>query len=258
MLALTREISTSLARCELTHIARMPIDVARACEQHAAYERALQSCGCTVCRLPADASMPDSVFIEDTAVVVPELAVIARPGAPSRRAETVAVAAALETVRPLAAIEEPGTLDGGDVLVSGRTVFVGQSNRTNSEAVSQLRVLLAPYGYQVRPVQPHGCLHLKSAVTTVSAAAVLINPAWVSPREFSEVDVIEVAPEEPGAANVVSIDGRVIASAAYPRTIERLARRGVDVLVVDASELAKAEGALTCCSLLVTSHSVIA
>lgn len=252
MLAFTREISASLARCELTHLARAPIDLDRARAQHAAYERALETCGCTVRRLPADDSMPDSVFIEDTAVVLPELAVLTRPGAASRRGETAAVRDALAPLRPLAAIEAPGTLDGGDVLVRGRSVFVGHSTRTNAGGIAQLRMLLAPYGYTVVTLETRGCLHLKSAVTAIDPSTVLVNPSWVSPELFSEFDVIAVAPEEPGAANVVSINGRVIAASAYPRTIERLIGRGLDVLAVDASELAKAEGALTCGSILVS------
>ncbi len=252
MIALTRQISPSLSRCELTHVERTPIDYERACAQHAAYERALTSCGCTVRRLAADDSMPDSVFIEDTAVAVEEVAVMMRPGASSRRPETAAVRDALARLRPLADIEEPGTVDGGDVLVIGRCVFVGLSTRTNEAGIFQLESLLSPYGYDVTAIQTQGCLHLKSAVTAVTGSAVLLNPSWVSPDRFAAYDVIEVAPEEPGAANVVGINGRVIASAAYPRTVERLTRRGLDVLTVDASELAKAEGALTCCSILLS------
>ncbi len=252
MLALTREISPSLARCELTHLARTPIDLERARGQHAAYERALEACGCAVRRLPSDEMMPDAVFIEDTAVVVSDLAVMTRPGAASRRIETSAVRNALAQLRPLADIEAPGTVDGGDVLVMGRTVFVGLSSRTNGDGVMQLESLLSRHGYHVVPLQTRGCLHLKSAVAAVAAEAVLCNPAWIAADAFSAYDVIEVAPEEPGAANVVRVNDRVIAAEAYPRTIERLMRRGVNVLTVDASELAKAEGALTCCSILLS------
>lgn len=252
MFALTREISASLVRCELTYLARTPIDVGRALAQHAAYERALETCGCIVRRLPADDSMPDSVFIEDTALVVPELAVIARPGVSSRRAETAAVAAALAGLRPLAVIEAPGTLDGGDVLVVGRSVFVGASTRTNADGARQLRMLLAPHGYRVTTLETSGCLHLKSAVTAIDAETVIVNPLWVPAEPFAAFDRVEVATGEPQAANVVSVNGRVIAAAAYPRTLERLAHRGIDIVTVEASELAKAEGALTCCSLLVS------
>ena len=252
LLALTREISASLVRGELTHLARAPIDVDRASAQHAAYERALETCGCTVRRLPADDSMPDAVFIEDTAIVVPELAVIARSGAVSRRAETAAVTEDAGRLRPLTVIEEPGTLDGGDVLVVGRSVFVGRSTRTNADGVRQLRMLLAPHGYQVTALETRGCLHLKSAVTAIDQTTVIVNPEWVAAEPFAAFDRVEVAAGEPHAANVVGVNGRVLAAAAYPRTLERLAQRGIEVVTVDASELAKAEGALTCCSILVS------
>ena len=252
MLALTRGISSAIGRCQLTHQAREPIDLLLARTQHDEYERALQSLGCDVRRLDSDETMPDSVFIEDTAVVLPEIAVIARPGAESRRLEVDAVAAALEPLRRLVHIGAPGTLDGGDVLVIGRTVFVGRSTRTSDSGIEQLRAAVAPFGYAVEPVSTSGCLHLKSAVTCVDARTVLINPLWVSREPFQTFRQIDVDPGEPGAANLVSIGQGVIAAAAYPRTRTRLEEHGVHVTCVDASELAKAEGALTCCSLLVS------
>jgi len=252
MLALTRDISSAIGSCQLTHQAREPIDLSLARAQHEEYERALQSLGCDVRRLSADETMPDSVFIEDTAVVLPEIAVIARPGAESRRTEVDAVAAALEPLRRLVHIAAPGTLDGGDVLVIGRTIFVGRSTRTNDFGVEQLRAAAAPFGYAVEPISTSGCLHLKSAVTLVDARTVLINPQWVSREPFEVYRQIDVGLDEPGAANVVAVGDRVIASAAFPRTCARLAEHGLRVTRVDATELAKAEGALTCCSLLVS------
>lgn len=252
MLALTRDISSAIGSCQLTHQTRESIDLPLACAQHEEYERALRSLGCDVRRLTADETMPDSVFIEDTAVVLPEIAIIARPGAESRRAEVDAVAAALEPLRRLVHIAAPGTLDGGDVLVIGRTIFVGRSIRTNDSAVEQLRAAAAPFGYAVEPVSASGCLHLKSAVTLVDARTVLINPNWVSREPFQVFRQIDIDPGEPGAANIVAIGDGVIASAAFPGTCARLEGHGVRVTRVDASELAKAEGALTCCSILVS------
>ena len=152
MIAITRDVSPAMARCELTHRPRVPIDVGRAAEQHAGYERALTRLGCSVVRLGASAEMPDCVFVEDAAVVLDEMAVIARPGAASRRAETAAVADALRSHRPLARIEAPATLDGGDVLAAGRSIFIGRSSRTNDAAAAQMQALTAPFGYTVRPV----------------------------------------------------------------------------------------------------------
>lgn len=252
MLALTREISSAVGLCQLTHLAREPIDLSLARVQHQEYERALASLGCTVRRLPADETMPDSVFIEDTAVVLPEIAILARPGAESRRLEVSAVAAALEPMRGLVHIGSPGTLDGGDVLVVGRTIFVGRSTRTNDAGVEQLRAAVAPFGYAVDPVSTSGCLHLKSAVTAIDERTVVINPRWVSRQPFEACRQIDVDPSEPGAANVVSVGGEVIAAVSFPRTCARLEEHGIRVIRVDASELAKAEGALTCCSILVS------
>lgn len=251
--ALTREVSAAIADCELTHQTRVPIDFAAARAQHAAYERALTDAGYRVDRLPTTADLPDSVFIEDIAIVVDELAVITRPGAESRRAEIPVVAAALAKHRPLAAVEAPGTVDGGDVLRVGKRLFVGVSTRTNLEGVAQLRRLLAPFEYTVDEVVVHGCLHLKSAVTAASDNVVVVNPAWISPAAFAGFERIAVDPRESMAANVVRLADRLIVAASFPRTAERLAARGFRVVAVDASELAKAEGAVTCCSVLVDS-----
>ena len=250
ILALTRSVSPAMASCELTHLERVPIDPAVATRQHQRYEEALARLGCRVEQVAAAPAFPDSVFIEDTAVVVDELAVMARPGAASRQAEVDGVADALRRYRPLAAITAPGTLDGGDVLRVGRMVCVGQSGRTNDEGIGQLRAHLAPHGYEVRAVRPTGCLHLKTAVTAVSDAAVLLNPEWISPALFDGFDVIAVDREEPFAANVVRVGSALLTASAFPATRRVLEQRGLEVAVVDVSELAKAEGAVTCCSIL--------
>jgi len=252
LLALTRDVSPAMASCELTHLARVPIDPSVAASQHHQYEQALERLGCRVEQVAPAPALPDSVFIEDTAVVVDELAVMSRPGAESRRAEVEGVADALRRYRPLAAITAPGTLDGGDVKRTGRVLYVGQSGRTNEEGIEQLRAHLAPFGYAVRAVRPTGCLHLKTAVTAVSDSAVLLNPEWISPAFFDGLDVITIDPMEPFAANVVRVGNAVLTASAFPRTRRILEARGVEVHVVDVSELAKAEGAVTCCSILLS------
>lgn len=249
-LALTRAISPRLADCELTHLDRAPISVARAEAQHLAYEAALRSLGCDVRRVDPAPDHADSVFIEDTAVVFDEIAVITRPGAESRRAETVGVERALAPLRPLTHIVSPGTLDGGDVLVIGRRVFVGRTGRTNDAGIAQLRAALAPHGYTVDAAEVTGCLHLKTAVTAIDDRTVLVNPSWVDARAFAPAKVIEVDPAEPMGANVLRIGTRLLYGGDYPRTLERLRAHGAEVTTVDASELAKAEGAVTCCSLV--------
>jgi dimethylargininase len=252
--ALTRDVSAAIARCELTHLERAPIDFEIARRQHEAYERTLSDLGCTVHRLaagPGDDDMPDSVFIEDTAVVFRELAIVTRPGAPSRRIETAAVAAALAHHRALRHIEPPGTLDGGDVLVVSRRVFVGSSARTNRDGVDQISRILTPLGYAVEPVEVRGCLHLKSAVSALDGGTLLINREWTDASRFAEFDLIDVDPSEPFAANVLRIGDRVVCPSEYPRTCGRLRRRGLHVRAVAAGELAKAEGGVTCCSLII-------
>ena len=252
LIAITRAVSDSLANCELTHLARVPIDVARAREQHEAYEAALAELGCRVMQLSSADNMPDSVFIEDTAVVLDELAVIARPGAGSRRGEVDVVAGMLWPFRRTVPIELPGTLDGGDVLVAGQTIFVGRSSRTNDAGIEQLATICAPAGYVVRPVVVSGCLHLKSAVTALSERELLVNPAWIDATQFRRYDIMEVAKGEDGAANVARIGDHLLAAAAFPRTNAMLEARSHRVVTVDVSELAKAEGAVTCCSLIFT------
>jgi dimethylargininase len=239
--ALTRPVPPTLANCELTHLAREPIDVARAAAQHAGYESLLEELGCVVRHLPLRAALADSVFVEDTAIVTDTIAVIARPGAASRRPETEDVAAALRDYRELAFIEAPGTVDGGDVLRVGGRWFVGRSSRTNDEGIRQLRTFIP-----AEIVDFRGCLHLKSAVTAIGDDSVIVNPDWVDPIWPH----IAVDPGEPFAANVLLL-GEIVVSGEYPRTVERLRRAGRNVRTVDASELAKAEGGVTCCSIIV-------
>jgi dimethylargininase len=250
IIALTREVSPAIEHCELTHLERTAIDPALAAAQHDAYEKSLVDAGCMVQRIDATSDMPDSVFIEDTAVVFDEVAIIARPGAPPRRAETNAVEKALANHRPVRRVESPGTLDGGDVLHVGGTVFVGRSTRTNAAAIEQLRSVLAPLGYDVRVVDVRRCLHLKSAVTSVADDALLINREWVRESELAGFDLVEIHPAEPFGANALRVDDRVIFAEAFPRTRERMERRGIRVDTVDVSELAKAEGGVTCCSII--------
>ncbi len=248
--AVTRTVSSSFDRCELTHVDRTPIDVGRAREQHEAYEAALAACGCEIHRLPEAPELPDAVFVEDTAVVVDELAVLTRPGAVSRRGELPAVAEALSRWRALVRIEAPATLDGGDVLRVGRTLWVGRSSRTDEGGIGQLRAALEPHGYRVAGVDVGGCLHLKTAVTALSDDLLLVNPEWVDPAAFGGLEWIAVDEAEPFAANALRIGERVVYPAAFPRTARRIRERGIELVEVDVSELARAEGAVTCCSIL--------
>ena len=250
--AITRQVSPRFAECEITHIERTPIDLDRARAQHGGYVHALKSLGCEVIELPAEPHLPDSVFVEDTAVILPEVAVITRPGADSRKPETESIARALAPLRKLVHVREPATVDGGDVLVVGRKIFVGLSTRSNRDAIDQLQTLLEKYGYSVLGVQLHDCLHLKSAVTRVDDETLLINKNWVDTSHFVGFDLIEVDPSEPYAANCLPVENTIIFPTAFPGTRARLEARGTVICGMDVSELAKAEGAVTCCSLIIT------
>jgi dimethylargininase len=249
--AITREVSAGFAACELTHLDRVPIDVEVARAQHRLYERALADAGYLVEHLAADADMADSVFVEDIAVVFDELAILTRPGAESRRREMPAIAAALARYRLLQAIQPPGTIDGGDVLVAGRRVFIGRSSRTNDSAIGQMRSILGVFGYGVCATDVRGCLHLKSAVTSLGDHRLLINREWIDPATFDGFTLVDVASDEATAANALRLADRVVVAKAFPRTANRIAALGLRVELVEASELAKAEGAVTCCSLII-------
>ena len=252
LIAVTRAVSPTLPDCELTHRPREPINVANAVAEHAMYEEALRSLGATVIRAPDEPALPDAVFVEDAAIVLDEVAVMTRPGAPSRRRETASLAKVLSKYRPLQQIQQPGTLDGGDVLRVGRTLYVGLSTRTNRAAIADLETLLGEWDYEVSPVPLNGCLHLKSAATQVGENLLLINEGMVSPECFGPIDRVTVAPEEPDGANALWIGGGVVYPAHYPRTAERLDRAGVRVVEVPGTEVAKAEGGVTCCSVVFT------
>ena len=250
MIAITRDVARTIQQAELTFSERERIDYTLAVSQHEEYRKLLSSLGCEVVVLPADDRHPDCVFIEDTAIVLDDLAVILRPGAESRRGETGPVTAALARYRPLAYIEAPATIDGGDVLVLDDRIYAGLSTRTNDDAIDQLR---RHTRREVIGVPVNGILHLKSAVTRVSRDTLLINRAFVDASIFAGWKLIDVDPEEPSAANALLAGEVVVFPAELPRTRARLEASGLDVRTVAQSELAKAEGGVTCCSLLVRS-----
>jgi dimethylargininase len=249
-IALTRQVGPAINQCELTHIAREPIDFKRACAQHQQYEDALRSLGMQVISLQAEPDLPDSVFVEDVALVLDECAIMLNPGAATRRSEAASVEVALAPYRDIFRIRPPATIDGGDILRIGRTVTIGISSRSTWAAIEQMKAMLAPHNYQVREVNVSGCLHLKSAVTQVSEGMLLINPEWVSREEFPGMDFIEVDPAEPYAGNAVLVGDTILYPSSFPRTQAKLQAAGIRMLIVAADELAKAEGAVTCCSLI--------
>jgi dimethylargininase len=246
--AITRAVSPAINRCELTFLDRQEIDVAKAAQQHRRYELCLASLGVVVVPLPAEPDLPDSVFVEDPAVVVDELAVMARMGAESRRKESELLARTLEVYRPLNWIEAPGTLEGGDVVRAGRRVFAGRSSRTNEDGIRQLAELLDFCEYSVTPVDVHGCLHLKSACCALDSGTLLVNRAWIDPAPLEGLRLIDV--EEPWSADVLAIGETVLMPAGFPETRRKLEASGWKVETVDVSELQKAEAGVTCMSVI--------
>ena len=251
-IAITREVSPRFNECELTHIERTPINVEVARAQHHEYVNALAKTGCEVIELPAENDLPDSVFVEDIAFILPEVAVITRPGADSRKPETDSIIRALTPLRALLHVSAPATVDGGDVLVLGKSIYVGLSTRSNPAAIRQLQGLLNEYGYKVIGAEMTDCLHLKTAVTRVDDSTLLINMNWVSAAYFTGYDLIEVDPAEPFAANCLPLNGQIIYPTSFPKTRARLEARGYNIQAVTVDELAKAEGAVTCCSLIIS------
>ncbi len=250
LIAITREVSRSINQCELTHLSRQPIDLERARSQHNQYRAALGQLGLAVLSLPEEPTLADSVFVEDTALVLDECAIITRPGAASRQPEIESIAWALKPYRKLFFIEEPARVDGGDILRVGRDIYIGLSTRSDPNAAEQIQSFLEPYGYKVNVITVRDCLHLKSAVTQVAANTLLLNPAWVEARDFAGMKSIEIDPAEPYAANAVLIGETLLYPRAFPKTRKRLEDAGIPMLLVEADELAKAEGAVTCCSLI--------
>ncbi len=250
--AIVREVSATIGDCELTFLPRVKIDSGVLRQQHQQYEAALWSLGCEVVTVPTESSLPDSVFIEDTAIVLDEVAVLCRPGAESRRPEVAGVGNILQKYRVIASIQPPGTLDGGDLLRVGKLIFAGLSTRSNQSGIEQLRQIVADYGYLVKTIEISECLHLKSAVSEIAPGSLLINPDWISRSALGDFELIDVDSEEPHSANALIVGQGVIYPSSFPRTLEKLLSRGIAVTPVDISELQKAEGSVTCCSLILS------
>ncbi len=248
--AITRAVSPAIVSCELSFIDRKPIALATAQEQHQAYEKLLEKLGARVISLPAEPDLPDSMFVEDPAIVLDELAVILPLGTATRRREAPSLAQALARFRKLEHVSLPGTLEGGDVLGIGRQLFAGLTQRSNAEGIRQLAAILAPHNYEVIAVPVTGCLHLKSAVTHLGRNTLLANRRWFDTKPLLGHAWIDVDPTEPHAANALALGGTIIFPASFPRTRARIEARGFHVTPLDISELQKAESGLTCSSLI--------
>jgi len=249
MVAVTRELSLSIAECQLTYLTRAGIDYEAAARQHREYVSILQQLGLEVIVLPSEASMPDAVFVEDTALLLDEVAVLTRPCSVRQR-ETLSVKMILERYRQVIEMECGSSLEGGDVIRNGRYLYVGQSTRTNRAGFEELCSIAAPYSYRVIPVDVRHCLHLSTAVSYLGDDTFLLNPDWVDKSLFAQYSVLETPPAEPWAANVLSIGGSIIIPSAFPATCELLERAGHSVKQVVVDELLKAEAGVTCMALV--------
>lgn len=252
MIALTHAPSPNLQVCERTYVSHAAIDHARAVAQHAEYRRILEQCGAEVKTLDVSPELPDSVFIEDTAIVLDEVAVLCSMGAASRRKEPSRVEPILRQYRKVVRIEPPATIEGGDVLRIGRTLLVGRSCRTNAAGISVLAEIVRPYAYEVQSAAVRGCLHLKTACTALHDGRLLVNSAWLDESALEGYERIEVPKDEPWGANVALVGSSVLMAAEHPRTADLTRGLGFTVRQVDLSEFAKAEGGVTCLSLLIS------
>jgi len=250
LIAITRTPSTRMHACERTYVDEAPIDAELAIRQHEGYESALRECGARVIRLAGDCDLPDCVFVEDTAIVLDEVAVLMSMGARSRRGEVPAIETALREFRPIERVHTPATIDGGDVVVSGRDVFVGLSRRTNQEAVAFLGGVLAPLGYRVTAVPVLKCLHLKSACSALPDGRMFVNADLIETGPLRDRGLVPVPKGEELAGDVLVIGDRIVVSDAFPESIARLSSLGWTVIPVSVSEFAKAEGGVTCMSLV--------
>ncbi len=248
-LAITRSISQSIGNCELSFLPRQSIDVSKAIEQHLSYKACLTQLGIQVVTLPAEPHLPDAVFVEDTAVIVDELAVITRMGAPTRRSEVNTVSEFLAKYRPLKYIIPPATIEGGDVIHVGRTLYIGISGRTNKPGVTMLRNILAPYDYRITAVPVNGCLHLSTGCSYIGHGIMLANTRWVDTSKMARLEVIETPEAEPWGANIVKMGEIILMPACFPHTRKLIEERGFEVMTLDISEFQKAEGGLSCLSI---------
>lgn len=250
LLAITNRPSPNMQAGERTYVPEARIDYALALEQHAGYCEALRHCGATVTTLEVNGEMPDGVFVEDTAIVLDEVAVMMSMGAPSRRGEPAAIERVLREHRPIARVSLPATIDGGDVVRSGRSLYVGLSPRTNAAAIESLREIVGPYGYRVTAVPVRGCLHLKTACSALADGRFLVNRDWIDPAPLPASRLLDVPASEPWAGDVLVVAERIILADTFPDTARLLVDEGFATVPVSVSEFAKVEGGVTCLSLV--------
>ena len=251
IIALTHAPPLDMSAALRTFIDVEPIDLDRVHAQHVAYRNALAAAGAEVVVLDVSREHPDAIFIEDVAVVLDEVAILTSMGAAARRPEVDAIAPTLRTYRSeIVRVELPASLDGGDVLLVGKTMLVGVTTRTNDAAVAALDAIGKCFGYRAKPVRVTGCLHLKTACTALPDGTLLARTKHIALEDVEGFPVVPIGDDEPGGANVVLVGEHVVMGAAFPRTTAMIRARGFEVTTVDLTELAKAEGSATCLSIL--------
>jgi dimethylargininase len=257
LIAITHLPSPNMQSGERTFAGDDVVDNALAMRQHEAYRDALRSCGASVVVLDAYRSMPDCVFVEDTALVLDELAVMMSPGAESRRGEPLGIEPTLREYRSIERVVLPSTIDGGDIVRAGRDIYVGRSPRTNVAGIESLREIVRRYGYTVTAVPVHGCLHLKTACSALPDGRFLINANWIDASPLPRAKLLQVPESEQWSGDVLAIDDRIIASDAFPDTLKLLESAASAVIPVAVSEFAKVEGGVTCLSLVFRSSELV-
>jgi dimethylargininase len=251
MLAITHVPSPAMDDGQRTFVSRSTIDNTRAVRQHVDYCALLRRCGADVRTLDVNRDLPDCAFVEATAAVHDEAAVLTSMGTQTRRPELAGIELELRKHRQVRRVEPPARLEGGDVLRVGRSLLVGLSSRTDAAGVRALQTLARPFEYAVVPVPVQSCLHLKTACTALPDRSLLINPAWIDLQALGGFEIVPVPEAEPWAANVLSIGNQVCVAAAHERTADLIRSRGFAVEMIDLCEFAKAEGGVTCLSILV-------
>jgi dimethylargininase len=244
----TQRVSQALEKCELTFVESSPINIEKAGKEHTDYCKMLEGCGAQVITLEDNEESPDSVFVEDPIIVFDEIAVMTSMGVESRRREGAALATFFKRYRQLEQITLPAKIEGGDVLRIGRTIYVGESPRTDSTGVEALASIMSRFGYETIPVPVSGCLHLKTGCTALDEQTVIINPDWVDPQPFEPFTKLTTLSEEPFGTNVLPVNGTICMNEAFPATIEMVRSHGYRVTSTDISEFVKAEAGLTCMS----------
>ncbi|HLN26370.1 MAG TPA: arginine deiminase family protein [Gemmataceae bacterium] len=251
MLALTQVPSPSIDFGQRSHVARTLIDWDLLLQQHASYCQSLRDCDLEVRVLDVNRACPDGTFLEDTAIVLDEVAVLTSMGTEARRAELPGIERELRQYRQVQRIALPATIEGGDVLRVGRTLLVGVSARTNPAGVQAFEAIVRPHGYVVVPVTVRGCLHLKTACTALPDGSLLLNPSWLDLHSLAGFEQVPVPRAEPWGANTLPIGATVCIPGQHVQTAEMIRQRGFHVRPIDVSEFAKAEGSVTCLSLLI-------